>query len=120
MLVITHPSVKIEKVSATFLSRVFAMQTKSWPSGEPISVYSFSPQSSEFKEFVVRKAKLQPHQLNRHWKRLLFTGTGRVPVTVYSQKEMIEKVSTTPGSIGYIVATEPPQSVHVLQVEVMQ
>lgn len=117
VLVITHPSVDTNQISATYLSRVYAMQIKSWPSGQPIKVFSFTPQSDEFKEFVVNKAKLQPHQLNRHWKRLLFTGTGRIPTTVNSTDQMIEKVSTTPGSIGYINSTMVPSNTKALYVE---
>lgn len=93
------------------------MQIKSWPNGQPIKVFSFTPQSDEFKEFVVKKAKLQPHQLNRHWKRLLFTGTGRIPTTVYSMDEMIEKVTSTPGSIGYVNSTRVPSNTKVVDVE---
>lgn len=115
--VIAHPSVTLKQVTPTFLSRVYAMQIKTWPSGNPIKVYSFSSQTPEFNTFVTSKAKLQPHQLNRHWKRLLFTGTSRVPVITNSTNEMIEKVRNNPGAIGYVDISSLPTDLKVLTVE---
>ena len=61
-VVIAHPTVGVKQVSSTFLSRVYAMQIKTWPNGVPIKVYSFSTQTPQYTEFVSQKAKLQPHQ----------------------------------------------------------
>lgn len=120
VFVIAHPSVEVEQVSPTFLSRVYAMQIKSWPNGQPIDVFSFPVQSAEFTEFTTLKAKVQPHQLSRHWKRLLFTGTGRTPTIVNSTQEMLQSVTQTPGSIGFINSNYVFDSVKVLKVKGIQ
>lgn len=102
VLVLIHPEVQADSISSTTLSRIYAMQIKKWPDGTPIRVYTFSPKTALFKEFATKKAKIQPHQLDRLWNRLLFTGTGRTPTEVTNSAEMIEKIKNNPGAIGYV------------------
>ena len=36
------------------------------------------------------------------WDRLVFSGTGQAPDTVTSTEEMLARVASTPGAIGYL------------------
>ncbi|WEJ62292.1 type 2 periplasmic-binding domain-containing protein [Thiomicrorhabdus lithotrophica] len=100
--VIIHPSVEAERLDAQSLSRIYAMQLKSWENGEPIRVFVFPSRSKLHRSFIISKLKMQPHQLDRLWNRLIFTGIGRAPTVVKSEAEMLKKIQTTPGAIGYI------------------
>lgn len=102
VFVIANSSVEQTQISSINLSRIYAMQVRAWGNGQPAKVFTFSPQTQIYKSFVLSKVKLQPHQLDRHWKRLLFTGMGRTPQIVDSQAMMLEKIRTTPGAIGYV------------------
>jgi hypothetical protein len=45
--------------------------------------------------------------LRRAWDRMVFTGTGFAPTIVRSEKEMIERVRSTPGAIGFVRKRDP-------------
>jgi hypothetical protein len=48
--------------------------------------------------------------LRRAWDRMVFTGTGFAPTVVQSEREMIERVRSTPGAIGYVRTRELSES----------
>lgn len=100
--VIVHPSVVSQTIDGHTLSRIYAMQLKNWDNGQSIKVFVLPSNSQTHRQFTLKKLKLQSHQLDRLWNRLIFTGTGRTPTVVKSELEMIEKVKTTPGGIGYV------------------
>ena len=116
MVVILHPKVDVESMNSQTLGRIYAMQVKNWKDGQPIKVFTYSTQKDVSRQFIISNIKMQPHQLERLWNRLIFTGIGRTPTVVSSSKEMIEKVKTTPGAIGYVEMPADLSSVQVLEV----
>jgi hypothetical protein len=50
--------------------------------------------------------------LRRAWDRMVFTGTGFAPTIVRSEAEMIERVRSTPGAIGYVSKRERSESLN--------
>ena len=101
-ILIHNPQPAHEDLSTKSLVRIYAMQKRVWSDNTPIKVFTLPNDSSIHKQFVTRYLRMQSYQLDRLWHRLLFSGTGSIPEKVSSEKEMIEKVKTTPGSIGYI------------------
>jgi len=112
--VIVNPSVSTKSIDTQTLGRIYAMQIKNWNDGQPVKVFTFPSNSKFHHQFVISKMKIQPHQLERLWNRLIFTGTGRTPIVVNSEKEMMKKVKETPGAIGYIENGDVTSDVNVL------
>jgi len=100
--VIVNSSVVQDTLSLKELRSIFTMKQRLWPSGERVSVYVFSNQNAIHKNFCRNKLNVFARQLESVWYRLVYSGTGERPVQVVSEQEMIEKVSQTPGAIGYI------------------
>jgi ABC-type phosphate transport system substrate-binding protein len=48
---------------------------------------------------------------------LVFSGTGQAPDTVSSPEEMLAKVASTPGAIGYLTKSRMDGSVNVLKIK---
>ncbi len=84
---------------------IFSMRVKSWPDGSAITVFVLPDQAIEHQTFVKQVLQLLPHQLRRHWNRLIYTGIGRAPTEVGSEAEMRQQLLATPGSIGYLPTT---------------
>lgn len=105
-VVVHHRSQNSDDLSAGALLRIYAMKKKNWSDGTPITVYTLPKNHATHQEFVTQYLKIQPHQLNRLWHKLVFSGTGVKPEVVVSYDEMLEKVSSTPGAIGYIDDSE--------------
>lgn len=81
---------------------IFTMRVKHWPDGSDITVFVLPDQNDLHQRFVKQVLQLLPHQLRRHWNRLVYTGIGRAPIAVSSEADMRQKLLTTPGSIGYL------------------
>lgn len=118
--VIAHPSVNIDSLSQRDLSRIYVNQMKFWSDQNRLTVFSHSTKSPILREFSVAKLRMQPHQLSRVWKRLTFSGTGRAPVMVKTEKEMLQKIISTPGSIGYVLDTVNVDNVSLKKIDIQQ
>ncbi len=42
------------------------------------------------------------HHVRRIWDRMTYSGTGSAPIELESEQEMLDKIATTPDSIGYL------------------
>lgn len=100
--IILHPDLGEQTFDTFYLNQIFAMQVRKWPNGESIQVFTLPSQSKLHRDFAINTLRIQTHQLDRIWKRMLFTGTGKAPTVVSTEAEMLEVVRTTPGAIGYL------------------
>ena len=84
------------------IKRIFLMKQKTWPDGSRIKVFVLDDKHPVHQVFIKNYLKMQPHQIERHWKRLMFSGTGKAPTRVDNEERMLELVANTPGALGYI------------------
>lgn len=100
--VVAHPSVAGGAVSQARLVNLFLIPGASWPDGQvalPIDLKLPSSIKADFYKLVSGRSQ---NQLRTYWARQVFTGAGTPPVELNSAFEVIRKVSTTPGAIGYV------------------
>ncbi|MEP3589810.1 MAG: hypothetical protein ABJN18_09640, partial [Marinobacter sp.] len=112
--VLINKDIPTRDLDTSYLNQIFAMQTRRWPNGAPIHVFVLPSTDPRHREFVVNHLKSQAHQMDRIWNRMLFTGTGKPPTVVSSERDMYVKILNTPGAIGYVSADYPVEDVHVL------
>ncbi len=113
VVVIVNPSVSAT-VSTKDISRIFLGKSKSLPGGhkvKPLSLSDGNAARDEFKEKVLKKSN---SQLKSYWSKLIFTGKGQPPKELGSDADMIAKISSDPGSIGYISKESVTDAVKVL------
>ena len=94
----------------------FTMRLEEWPNKQPVQVFVLPDDHPLHQQFAKTVLGLFPYQLRRVWDRQLFSGTGRAPITVDSEAEMLSKVTSTPGAIGYVSSAKVPAQVDVLEV----
>lgn len=119
--VIVNADVADRTVSANTLRAIFSMRLRQWPSGKPVKVFVLPDENTVHVLFAKRVLNTFPHQLRRSWDLLVFSGSGQAPTVVESPKEMLLKVSSTPGAIGYLPDNYlqeggKNESVHILEV----
>ncbi|WP_076414276.1 hypothetical protein [Shewanella sp. UCD-KL12] len=100
--VIVNDSANGFPLPAQELRLIFSMQKVYWPDGQKIQVFILSPNSETHKDFCFQQLDMMPYMLQRRWDRLVFSGTGERPIILTSEAEMQDRISKTPGSIGYI------------------
>ncbi|MEQ1545495.1 hypothetical protein [Methyloglobulus sp.] len=106
--VVTAIEIVVNKTASTSgyskvdIRAIFTMQKRLWPNNKQIKVYTLPDGSSLHKEFVKKALNMLPHQIRRVWDRMTYSGTGAAPIELESEQDMIEKIATTPDSIGYL------------------
>lgn len=114
--VITHNSVELDSLTTTQLRRIYSMRQSVWPNGQPITVYALPKPHLVHQEFSKKTLKIFPYQLDRIWNKLVFSGTGKKPIIVATQAQLLEAVSSTEGAIGYIDNIEIKDAVNVVNI----
>lgn len=113
---VIHPSVELKSYSRNSLRAVFGMRLKTWPNGMPVRVFVMPDDAALHTIFTKEKLNIFPYQLRAGWDKLIFSGTGQAPL-VRTEEEMRERISSTPGAIGYLKRANIDESIHVLNIE---
>lgn len=113
--VIVHPGVD-KSLSRNTLRSIYSMKLQTWDDGSEITVFILDPVGEDHRNFCLEVLNIFPYQLQRVWDVLVFSGTGQSPIVVESEQEMIERVKSTPGSIGYVIKMEVPADVKKISV----
>ena len=100
--IIVHLDVPIDHLSSNELRSIFSMRSLRWVNGVPIRVFVLSDQSPVHKSFVKQKLEMFPYQLRMTWDRAVFSGTGYPPRKVLNVEDMVSRVRSTKGGIGYV------------------
>jgi hypothetical protein len=94
----------------------FTMRLQNWFNDQPVKVFVLPDDNPLHGAFTKTILGLFPYQLRRVWDRQLFSGTGQVPVTVSNEDEMLRRVASTPGAIGYTERVPHDAQVQVIRV----
>lgn len=101
-------------VSRNGLSAIFRMRLRQWQDGSPITVFVLRDNNPLHQQFCKQVLNVFPHQMRRSWNKLVFSGTGQAPVTVASKEEMVDKIASTPGAIGYLSDEDITEDIKIL------
>jgi len=111
--VIAHKGVTISSSNAAAVTDIYSLSTKEWKDGTTIVVFDIKaegPTRTKFYNYIGKS----PSELKKTWMRVQLSGEGKAPTGVGSDEEMIQKVASTPGAIGYVTASKVSGDVKVL------
>jgi ABC-type phosphate transport system substrate-binding protein len=115
--IVTNPGVNEKTLSKSSLRAIFGMRLHTWPDGTAVRVFVMPDDAPLHAAFSKEKLNVFPYQLRSAWDRLVFSGTGQAPGTVTSPEEMLAKIASTPGAIGYLNKSMTDGRVNVLQIK---
>ena len=115
--IVVNPGVTENAVSGNVLRSIFSMRLRTWTDGTKIRVFVLADDDQLHQIVAKEKLNVFPYQLRSTWDRLVFSGTGQAPIKVNSNEEMLAKVASTPGAIGYLWRANINESVNVLQIK---
>jgi len=115
--IVINPGVSEKVLSVNSLRSIFSMRLKTWSDGTKIRVFVLPDDDPLHQGFSKEKLNVFPYQLRSNWDRLVFSGTGQAPIKVNSSEEMLARVASTPGAIGYLWRTSINENVNVLQIK---
>lgn len=114
--VIAHQDLQNNELSLNELRAIFSLRARKWPDGTPITVFVLRDEHDAHRQFLLKTLKMLPHQLRRQWDRYIYSGIGQGPTVVESPEEMLSRVKSTPGGIGYIEGGVSDGPVHMLSI----
>jgi ABC-type phosphate transport system substrate-binding protein len=100
--IIVHPDQANSPINRTLLRAIFTMRLRQWPDGTPVHVFVLPDRDEATALFCREQLGTYPYVMRSTWDRMVFTGTGLAPTVVASEREMRERVRSTPGAIGYV------------------
>ncbi|OQW40580.1 MAG: hypothetical protein A4S08_04260 [Proteobacteria bacterium SG_bin4] len=115
--IVANPGVNEKILTVNSLRSIFSMRLKTWPDGTKIRVFVLSDDDELHQIFSKEKLNVFPYQLRSTWDRLVFSGTGQAPTKVSSNEEMLAKIASTPGAIGYLWKANINENVNVLEIK---
>jgi ABC-type phosphate transport system substrate-binding protein len=111
--VVAHKSVAASSVSRSELTDIYTLSTTMWENSAPIVVCdmrSDNPTKGKFYSSI----KKSPNDLKKIWMRIVLSGEGKAPEMLDSEDEVLDRVASTPGAIGYVNASKVRGDVKVL------
>lgn len=115
--IVTYPGVSEKLLSVNSLRSIFSMRLTTWPDGTRVRVFVLPDDDRLHQSVSKERLNVFPYQLRSNWDRLVFSGTGQAPIKVNSNEEMLAKVASTPGAIGYLWRENINENVNVLQIK---
>ena len=116
IVVISFPSTSENTISRSSLRAIFGMRLSKWPADTPVKIFVMKDDAPEHDTFSKNILQVFPHQLRLAWDRQVFSGQGQYPEQVTSSQEMLSKIASTPGAVGYIKTSEVTNNVRILQI----
>ena len=113
---VVNQQLKQDSISRHGLSGIFKMRLHKWNDGTAVIVFVLADQQPLHKSFCKTVLNVFPHQMRRIWNRLIFSGSGQSPIQLNDKDEMIKKLSTIEGSIGYLRTSDIQEGIKVLQI----
>lgn len=99
--VIANKDVGTTELSAADLGGMVEGKKSNWAGGAKV-VLVIQPDNPAHEEFLKSCSSKSPSQFAITWKKIVFTGKGSAPIACANDAEVIAKVASTPGAIGYV------------------
>lgn len=108
--VIANKSVN-ETVNVSKVANIYSLTLTKWSSGSKIVVFD---NNSDTKTNFYKEIGTDQMSLKKEWMKKQLTGEAKAPESLGSDDEVISKVSSTPGAIGFVKSASVNANVKVL------
>lgn len=113
--VIANPSVPVDTITNIEILDFYTRDIRFWENKKPVIVFDLKPKG-KVKEVFYEFLGKSTSRMKSIWMKKMLSGEGDPPEAVDSESEMIKKVSSTPGSIGFVRQSLVTEKVKVLTV----
>lgn len=110
--VIANKSLNVKTIDNNTLINLYTLQSNE-VGAQKVKLFFLTKENETNKKFL-ETVKQTFQDLKKIWLRAKLTGNGTAPEFVNSESEMLEKVTSTPNSIGFINLKEVAGEVKVL------
>ena len=109
--VIVNKSVGQSSISATLLTNIYSLTLTKWADGSKIVVLD---NTSDAKTDFYSSLGKDQLSLKKEWLKKQLTGEAKAPETLGSDSDVVNKVASTPGAVGFVKSSSVTPNVKVL------
>jgi ABC-type phosphate transport system substrate-binding protein len=117
VLIICNESVPVRELSKSKVKSIFFDKESTWGDGQGINFVILRSKSKIHKEFTRKYLKKTPSQYKNYFKKRVFTGKGKAPRSLKSEKDVISYIAQTEGAIGYISPKSKTGDLNIMQIK---
>ena len=99
--VIAHQSVPADTLSRSDLLDFYTGEIKSWPDQTPVVVLDLKPKGESKTAFYGFLGK-RPSRMKSIWIKRMLSGEGDPPESMNTEEELLQKVASTQGALGFV------------------
>jgi ABC-type phosphate transport system substrate-binding protein len=116
VLIIANKNVKDSVITKADLKEIFLGKKVQWTDNTKIRFVTLK-ESGSHKTFLRTYINKSSQQYSNYWRKMVFTGKGKIPKSFATSAEMIEYVSGTNGAVGYIESSATSSNVNTINVQ---
>ena len=113
--VIANPSVPVDTITNIEILDFYTRDIRFWENKKPVIVFDLKPKG-KVKEVFYEFLGKSTSRMKSIWMKKMLSGEGDPPEVVDSENEMINRVLSTPGSIGFVHQSLVTYKVKVLAI----
>ena len=118
LAIVVHPDTPVSKVTFAELRQLFLGDRQYWPKNIPVVLLIRAPTSAERDAVLNVIYQMKEPQFKQYWIAKIFRAElSSPPKIVYSNESAIQLVSTIPGSIAFVAASDVKPGLKVLRVD---
>ncbi len=111
--VIANKNVPMDSLSKTQLLDYYSCELKQWSKGVPVAVVDLKL-ASETKEAFYRFLGMTASRMKSLWLKKMLMGENAEPLAVKTEEEMLQKVASTSGALGFVSLSKLTPAVKTL------
>jgi ABC-type phosphate transport system substrate-binding protein len=111
--VIANKSVSENAITTGKVGEIYTLKAKTWSDGKAIVPVTLKSDNAETQKFFGAFGK-SFLEIKKLWMKLQLTGEGQPPEGFGSEEDIINKVASTAGAIGFVGADKVNNKVKVL------
>jgi len=115
VVVVAHKSVPVDSLSKSELLNLYTGETSVWDDGEPVVIFDLKEKGSTRKTFYDFLG-MASSRIKSIWLKRMLSGESDPPVALKSEDEVLQKISSTTGAIGFLNHSKPGGQVKVLMI----
>jgi len=113
--VIANLSVPLAKIEKSDLLDLYTGDMSLWTDGKAIVICDLK-QKGEVRDSFYSYLGKSPHRIKSIWLKRMLSGDADPPTFLDSEEEMLKKVASTPGAIGFVSLSKIDEDVKTLLV----
>lgn len=113
--VIAHKSVPLDEIDKSELLDIYTGDKSLWSDGKPVIIFDLKPKG-DIRDTFYSFLEMSPTRIKTIWMKRMLSGDADPPEFLNSEEEMLQKVASTPGAIGFVSQSKENDDVKVLMI----